>query len=55
VTSDDEPESVAALGRGWPSLGARDEANRHMEARIGCVLLNRMWEMGWPESVAIPA
>ena len=38
-----------------PALRSRDEDNRHAEARLGCVLLNRMREIAWPESVAIPA
>ena len=38
-----------------PALRARDEDNRHAEARLGCVILNRLREIAWPESVAIPA
>ena len=38
-----------------PALRSRDEDNRQAEARLGCVMLNRMREIAWPESVAIPA
>lgn len=38
-----------------PALRARDEDNRQVEARLGCVLLNRMRAVAWPESVAISA
>jgi hypothetical protein len=38
-----------------PALRARDEDGRQIEARLGCVLLNRMRKVAWPESVAIPA
>ena len=38
-----------------PALRSRDEDNRQAEARLGCVMLNRMRELAWPESVAIPA
>lgn len=36
-----------------PSLRARDEQGRQVEARLGCVILNRMREMAWSDSAAI--
>lgn len=38
-----------------PALRARDENNRQAEARLGCVILNRLRELTWPKSVATPA
>jgi len=36
-----------------PSLRARDEQGRQVEARLGCLLLNCVRPLAWTESVAI--
>jgi len=38
---------------GGDRLRARSEAGRRVEARIACDVLNRMTELGRPESIAI--
>jgi len=38
-----------------PSLRARNEQGRQTEVRLGCLLLNRMRDLAWPDSVAIVA
>jgi hypothetical protein len=38
-----------------PALRARDEQGRRTQARLGCLLLNRMRELAWPDSAAIHA